>query len=109
MHELIRPHTDEIFRGMTGSDVLLMHLEQFIELANFIEEPESPIRWHMADLTVQQVRTWLESQPFSLRVLTLILFMLEAIESKYGKGTATNFENELREAFNKARINLATN
>jgi hypothetical protein len=58
----------------------------------------------MADRTVQQVRMWLESQPFSLRLLTLMVFMIEAIESEYGKEISTTFENELRAAFTKARV-----
>jgi len=45
MQELIRPHADELFKAMTGPDVLLMHLEQFIDLANFIAEPEALTRW----------------------------------------------------------------
>jgi hypothetical protein len=58
----------------------------------------------MADRALQQVRMWLESQPFSFRLLTLMVFMIEAIESEYGKEISTNFENELRTAFTKARV-----
>jgi len=58
----------------------------------------------MADRAVQQVRMWLESQPFSLRLLTLMVFMIEAIKSEYGEEIGTNFENELRAAFTKAKV-----
>jgi hypothetical protein len=34
----------------------------------------------MADPGVQLVREWLQRQPFSLRILTLILFMEEAVK-----------------------------
>lgn len=39
----------------------------------------------MTDPSVQRVREWLQSQPFSLRMLTLILFMEEAVEAEFGK------------------------
>ena len=58
----------------------------------------------MADPAIQKMRMWFESQPFSVRLLTLMLFMEEAIESQYGKETVTNFSNELREAFKRAQI-----
>ena len=45
MRELIHPQAQEIFKGMTGPDVLLIHLEQVIELANYIQEPEALTKW----------------------------------------------------------------
>jgi hypothetical protein len=45
MSGLIQARAPEIYKSMKGPDVLLMHLEHFIELANFIEEPESLTRW----------------------------------------------------------------
>jgi len=38
----------------------------------------------MVDPSVQRVREWLQSQPFSLRLLTLILFIEEAVEDEFG-------------------------
>ena len=58
----------------------------------------------MADRAVQQMRSWPESQPFSVRLLTLMLFMIEAIKSEYGEEIGANFENELRTAFTKAKV-----
>ena len=55
----------------------------------------------MADPSVQRVREWLQQQPFSLRVLTLLLFMVEAIEEEFGEETKKRFEDDLREAFRK--------
>jgi hypothetical protein len=36
---------------------------------------------------VQLVREWLQRQPFSLRILTLILFMKEAVKDEFGEET----------------------
>ena len=36
----------------------------------------------MTDPGVQLAREWLQRQPFSLRILTLILFMEEAVKGK---------------------------
>lgn len=55
----------------------------------------------MADEAVKSVRQWLQLQPFSMRMLTLILFMVENIESEFGKEVSRTFENELREACRK--------
>jgi hypothetical protein len=41
----------------------------------------------MTDPSVQRVREWLQSQPFSLRILTLIFFMDEAARPEH---TSTN-------------------
>jgi len=54
------------------------------------------------DENVRIVREWLQSQPFELRLVTLILFMVEAVESEYGKEASKVFENELRDAYRKA-------
>ena len=55
----------------------------------------------MADPSVQRVREWLRQQPFSLRVLTLLLFMVEAVEEEFGEETKKSFEDDLRKAFRK--------
>jgi hypothetical protein len=55
----------------------------------------------VADRSVQRVREWLQQQPFSLRVLTLLLFMVEAVEEEFGEETKKSFEDNLREAFRK--------
>jgi hypothetical protein len=55
----------------------------------------------VADPSVQRVREWLQQQPFSLRVLTLLLFMVEAVEEEFGEETRKSFEDDLREAFRK--------
>src|ERR1700723_3537150 len=51
---------------------------------------------------VQRVRLWLESQPFELRMVTLILLMTEAVESQYGADVRRVFERELKEAYRNA-------
>ena len=55
----------------------------------------------MADRGVQLLREWLQRQPFSLRMLTLLLFMVEAVEEKFGAETRKGFENDLRDALRK--------
>jgi hypothetical protein len=55
----------------------------------------------MTDPGVQRMREWLEGQPFSLRMLTLILFMAEAVKAEFGEETMKSFENDLREAYRK--------
>ena len=55
----------------------------------------------MADPSVQRVREWLQQQAFSLRILTLLLFMVEAVEEEFGEETKKSFEDDLREAFCK--------
>ena len=51
---------------------------------------------------VQRVREWLESQPFELRMVTLILLMTETVESQYGTDVRRVFERELKEAYRNA-------
>lgn len=55
----------------------------------------------MVDPGVQAVREWLQRQPFSLRILTLLLFIVEAVEEQFGEETKKTFEDDLREAFRK--------
>ncbi len=55
----------------------------------------------MTDPGVQLVREWLQRQPFSLRILTLILFMVEAVKDEFGEKTMKGFEDDLREAYRK--------
>jgi hypothetical protein len=55
----------------------------------------------MADPSVQRVREWLQSQSFELRMVTLLLFLVEAVESKFGKNVSRVFENDIREAYRK--------
>jgi hypothetical protein len=55
----------------------------------------------VVDPSVQRVRVWLQLQPFSLRILTLLLFMVEAVEEEFGEQTKKLFEDDLREAFRK--------
>jgi len=68
----------------------------------------------MADPSVQRARAWLERMPFSLRLLTLLLFLAEAMEDAFGTEAATCFENDLRAASRKlgqlsdVRLNDAT-
>jgi hypothetical protein len=52
----------------------------------------------MTDPGVQLVREWLQRQPFSLRFLTLLLFMEEAVREQFGEETLKSFEDELRNA-----------
>ena len=55
----------------------------------------------MTDPGVQLVREWLQHQPFSLRILTLILFMDEAVKDEFGEDTMKSFELDLKEAYRK--------
>ena len=55
----------------------------------------------MTDPGVQRMRYWLEGQPFSLRILTLILFMAEAVKAEFGEETMKTFEDDLRDAYQK--------
>jgi hypothetical protein len=55
----------------------------------------------MTDPSVQRIREWLNSQPFSLRILTLILFMEEAVEAEFGRETMKAFDKDLKEAYRK--------
>lgn len=55
----------------------------------------------MTDPSVQIIREWLRQQPFIIQILTLFLFLVEAVEAQHGKEIATTFENDLRQAFRK--------
>ena len=55
----------------------------------------------MADPIVQRVRAWLQSQPFELRMITLLVFMEEAVEDKFGKDARNAFDKDLKEACRK--------
>ncbi|MBZ5550262.1 MAG: hypothetical protein LAO22_20275 [Acidobacteriia bacterium] len=55
----------------------------------------------MTDPRVQLVREWLQRQPFSLRILTLILFMEEAVKDEFGEDTMNGFDRKLKEAYRK--------
>ena len=55
----------------------------------------------MTDPGVRLVREWLQRHPFSLRILTLILFMDEAIKDEFGEETMKGFDRDLREAYRK--------
>lgn len=46
-------------------------------------------------------------QPFSLRLLTLILFLVEAVEEECGEGMKNKFENDLREVLLQLPLNRA--
>lgn len=41
----------------------------------------------MVDRDVQLVREWLQRQPYSLRMLTLVLFLEETVEAEFGEET----------------------
>jgi hypothetical protein len=55
----------------------------------------------MTDPGVQLVREWLQRQPFSLRILTLILFMEEAVKDEFGEETMNSFDRDLKEAYRR--------
>ena len=55
----------------------------------------------MTDPGVQLVREWPRHQPFSLRMLTLILFMDEAVKEEFGEETMNSFDRDLKEAYRK--------
>jgi hypothetical protein len=55
----------------------------------------------MTDPGVQAVREWLRHQPFSVRLLTLLLFLEEAVEDEFGKETMNSFEIDLKAALRK--------
>jgi hypothetical protein len=58
----------------------------------------SPI---MTDPNVQRVREWLQCQPFSLRILTLILFTEEAVRDEFGEEVRKQFDGGLKEVYRK--------
>ena len=55
----------------------------------------------MTDPGVQIVREWLQRQPFSLRMLTLLVFIDEAVEDEFGEETMKSFDRDLKEAYRK--------
>jgi hypothetical protein len=55
----------------------------------------------MTDPGVQIVREWLQHRPFSLRILTLILFMEEAVKDEFGEETMKSFDRDLKDAYRK--------
>lgn len=55
----------------------------------------------MTDPGVQAVREWLRRQPYSLRMLTLLLFLEETVEEQFGKETMSSFDGDLKEAFRR--------
>jgi len=55
----------------------------------------------MTDPSVQRVREWLQSQPFSLRILTLIFFMDEAVKDEFGEETMNSFDRDFKVAYRK--------
>ena len=50
---------------------------------------------------VDRVRAWLQSQPFEVRMVTLILLLVETVEAKHGKDASRVFESDMREAYRK--------
>jgi len=50
---------------------------------------------------VQIIRDWLRRQAFSIRILTLLLFTVEAVEEEFGEETKKSFEDDLRNVFRK--------
>lgn len=58
----------------------------------------------MADPDVQKVREWLQSQSHSLRMLTLLLFLEEAVRDEFGEAVRLSFDADLREACKKLPI-----
>jgi hypothetical protein len=63
----------------------------------------------MTDPGVQLVREWLQRQPFSLRFLTLLLFMEEAVREEFGEETLKSFEDELKKACRKLPMQVRAN
>jgi hypothetical protein len=55
----------------------------------------------MTDPGVQLVREWLQRQPSSLRILTLFLFIEEAIKDAYGEEVMNSFDRDLKDAYRK--------
>ena len=65
------------------------------------DQERGGISLSMTDPAVQRMREWLQRQPFSLRTLTLILFMVEAVKDEFGEESMKSFEDDLREAYRK--------
>jgi hypothetical protein len=70
-------------------------------MTSLVEDFLLDMKGPMTDPGVQLVREWLQRQPFSLRILTLMLFMVEAIKDEFGEQTMKSFEDDLREACRK--------
>jgi hypothetical protein len=64
-------------------------------MTSLVEDFLLDMRGTMTDPGVQLVREWLQRQPFSLRILTLMLFMVEAIKDEFGEQTMKSFEDDL--------------
>jgi hypothetical protein len=47
------------------------------------------------------MREWLQRQPFSLRILTLLVFIDEAVKEEFGEDTMKSFGRDLKEAYRK--------
>ena len=60
----------------------------------------------MPDPRIQLVREWLRSQPFELRMITLLLFLEEAVEEKFGKEFMDAFDKDLKAAYRKVSGSL---
>jgi hypothetical protein len=73
-------------------------------MTSLVEDFLLDMRGTMSDPGVQLVREWLQRQPFSLRILTLMLFMVEAIKDEFGEQTMKSFEDDLREAYRKLPV-----
>jgi len=70
-----------------------------------VHDPQAgSVSLSMTDPGVQLVREWLQRQPFSLRFLTLLLFMEEAVREQFGEETLKSLEDELRKACRKLPI-----
>ena len=50
----------------------------------------------MTDPGVKLVREWLQRQPFSLRMLTLLVFINEAVKDEFGEETMKSFDRDLK-------------
>jgi hypothetical protein len=67
-----------------------------------VRDPQTEsVSLRMTDPGVQLVREWLQRQPFSLRILTLILFMEEAVKDQFGEETMNSLDRDLKEAYRK--------
>lgn len=73
-------------------------------MTSLVEDFLLDMRGTMTDPGVQLVREWLQRQPFSLRILTLMLFMVEAIKDEFGEQTMKSFEDDLREVYRKLPV-----
>jgi hypothetical protein len=55
----------------------------------------------MTDPGVQLMREWLQRQPFSIRLLTLLVFMVEAVKAEFGDEIGMIFQDDLRVALRR--------